>query len=345
VKPFLLTILLLGALVHRTPGQIRQRSVGNCTVFTIPFRGDTVTFAVAGPPAELKKRKPILLFRQGSLPIPLFTIAAKTGQPALTELPSTYYTHQSEYHILMIAKAGLPLVVQESYLDTLFGGIPKPAMYPAAYHAHNYLDYYVDQSNAVLDFVLKQPWSDPQRVVLVGGSEGYQVSIKTAYTNPRITHLIAFSGTLEGRRQAQIREARASGYGGGSTPEAAQQAVEALQQEWAAVCRDSMNVTATFGDANRSIYSFSHNQNLTYLLALEIPICILYGTADVRSTSNDSLPLEFARHGKTNLTLKAYLNHDHTFHQLTYDANGRVINKSYNGAAVQRDYFAWLKQH
>ncbi|MBC8155173.1 MAG: hypothetical protein H7Z72_19970, partial [Bacteroidetes bacterium] len=59
--------------------------------------------------------------------------------------------------------------------------------------------------------------------------------------------------------------------------------------------------------------------------------------------SNDTLPLEFARHGKTNLTVKAYPNHDHTFHKITYDLHGKAIDRVYNGVAVEKDYFNWLQ--
>jgi dienelactone hydrolase len=247
----------------------------------------------------------------------------------------------------MIAKPGVPLVVEDAYLDTLFSTMnhPKQHMYTAKYYAHNFLDYYVRQTNTVLDFVLSQPWADTKRVVVIGGSEGYHVSIKTAHTNPAVTHLIAFSGLLDGRIQGQIRQARAQGLTGEITPDESQRLVESFQRQWEAVCKDSLNTQTTYGDPNRTIFSFSHGQNLNYLLSLNIPIYITYGTADVAATANDILPLEFARRGKTNLTLKAYPAHDHTFHRLIYDGKGHVTGKEYNGLVVQRDYFDWLAQH
>ena len=344
---YLLPFLLVTLLTSPAFCQPTQRSLGDYTVFTIPFRGDSITFAVVAKKGELNKRKPIFLFRQGSLPIPLFTINPKTNRPALTELPATCYDHEAEYYSIMIAKPGIPLVVNDSYLDTLFStrSAPKTGMYPAAYQSRNYLDYYVDQTNTVLRFVLSQPWADPKRVVVAGGSEGYHVAIKTAYTNPQVTHLIGFSGNLDGRFQSILRTERMKGYTGEYTQDEAQRRVEALQNEWAALCRDSLNTSAVEGDPNRTMYSFSHGHNQDFLLALTIPICILYGTADVGATSNDGLPLEFARRGKTNLTLRAYPNHDHTFHKLTYDSGGKVIDKFHNGAAVEKDYFEWLSQH
>jgi hypothetical protein len=344
---FLLAILFVSTLTNPVFSQSSQRALGDYTVFTIPFQSDSITFAVVAKKGELNNRKPIFLFRQGSLPIPLFTINPKTSRPALTELPRTCYDHEAEYYSIMIAKPGIPLVVNDSYLDTLFSSpsAPKTGMYPAAYQTRNYLDYYVDQTNAVLRFVLSQPWADPKRVVIAGGSEGYHVAIKTAYTNPQVTHLIGFSGNLDGRFQSILLTERMKGYTGEYTQEEAQRRVEDLQKDWAALCRDSLNTNAAEGDPNRTMYSFSHGHNPDFLLALTIPVCILYGTADVGATSNDVLPLAFSRRGKTNLTLRAYPNHDHTFHKLTFDASGKVVDKVYNGAAVEKDYFDWLSQH
>ncbi len=341
----LLFLLLLPYFVQAQ--QAVKRYVGGYTTFTIPFEDDSLTFAVVAKEGELRSRKPIFLFRQGSLPIPLFTINPTNNRPSLTELPKVCYDHEADYNFIMIAKPGVSLVQNDAYLDTLFTtrNRPKSAQYPRQYLAHNYLEHYVRQVNAVLDFVLKQPWADPRRVVMGGGSEGYHVAIKAAYTNPRITHLIAFSGGLEGRYQSIIRTERSKQYSGEYTPEEAQQSVEELQQQWVEICRDSLNTNAVAGDPNRTQYSFSHGNNLHYLLNLNIPIWIGYGTADVGSSSNDILPLEFARRGKTNLTLRAYPAHDHTFFKLTYGSEGKVIDKTYNGDAVTKDYFDWLKQH
>lgn len=347
VKFVFIMALLFASSVDILFGQHSQRFIGGYTVFTIPFNGDSITFAVVARKGELTVKKPIFLFRQGSLPIPLFTINPKNNRPSLTELPITCYDHEAEFYSIMIAKPGVPLIEQDAYLDTLFNtrNNPKPAMYPPKYQAHNYLDYYVGQTNAVLNFVLKQPWADTKRVVLIGGSEGYFVAIKTAYSNPSITHLIAFSGFLDGRQQGILREERMKGYTGEYTQEEAQRSVEGLQQQWLQICRDSLSTSAKVGDPPRTTYSFSHGQNQNYLLSLTIPILIIYGTADVGAISNDVLPLEFARHGKKNLTVKAYPDHDHTFYKITYGSDGKAISKVYNGVAVEKHYFQWLREH
>lgn len=346
MKAFVLTALLSVSCFGSAFSQYLPQYVGGYTVFTIPFEKDSVTFAIVARKGDLEAKKPIFLFRQGSLPIPLFTMNPKNNRPSLSELPITCYDHEAEYHSIMIAKPGVPLIGNDGYLDTLFAtrGNPKMSMYPPNYLENNYLDYYVRQTNAVLKFVLDQPWADTSRVVLAGGSEGYNVAIKTAYTNPKVTHLIAFSGFLNGRHQGIMQEERTKGYMGEYTQQQAQESVAGLQEEWLRICADSLNTTAERGDPNRTTYSFSVDYK-NFLLPLKIPILILYGTADVAATSNDALPLEFARLGKKNLTVKAYPNHDHTFYKLTYDGQGKVTGKVYNGVAVEKDYFQWLGEH
>lgn len=346
MKFLLIAACLILSTSNSLIAQYTQQAVGGYTVFTIPFEGDSVTFAVVAKPGGLSARKPIFLFRQGSLPIPLFTINPKNNRPSLTELPITCYDHEADYYCIMIAKPGVPLIETDAYLDTLFTtrNNPKSGMYPPTYQGHNYLDYYVRQTNRVLQFVLGQPWADTKQVIIAGGSEGYAVAIKTAYTNDQITHLIAFSGFLDGRQQGIMRQERMKGYTGEYTQEQAHERVEELQQQWMQICADSLNTSAKVGDPNRTTYSFSVDYR-GYLLALNIPILILYGTADIGATSNDSLPLEFARLGKQNLTLKAYPNHDHTFYRLSYDSCGKVVKRVYNGVAVERDYFQWINEH
>ncbi|MVM35182.1 hypothetical protein GO755_34480 [Spirosoma sp. HMF4905] len=67
MRYLVLTVLLSSLIVNLAIGQHTQRHIGDYTVFTIPFEGDSITFAVVARKGELTKRKPIFLFRQGSL--------------------------------------------------------------------------------------------------------------------------------------------------------------------------------------------------------------------------------------------------------------------------------------
>ena len=89
-------------------------------------------------------------------------------------------------------------------------------------------------------------------------------------------------------------------------------------------------------------HSFS-TKNLDNLLKINTPLYIAYGTEDGEVTIGlDYLPLDFIENGKRNLSLKAYVNHDHQFYELKKDTSGKVIDKIFQGDKVSQDFMDWL---
>jgi hypothetical protein len=332
-------ILFLSAAL-RTIGQDLVNN--QYSVFRIPAGQDTTTFVVVGNRDELKKRKPLLIFRQGSLPIPLFG-RYKRGISAII-FPFKAQKYMSNYHIVAIAKPGVALLADSATMARTVE-TRDPSFSSQKYLDHNYLDFYVDQTNQVIDYLLKQPFVDPSKVAICGGSEGYPIAIKVAATNQKVTHLIGFSGLLEGRWQAQLRETRERANAGEYAQQQAQQAIESMYAYWQEVLKNPTSTAPSGGDTNYATYSFSTSNTLEHLLSLNIPIYICYGTADRTASLNDLLPLEFARKGKTNLTLKPYLDYDHNFYQLVRDGKGQVVDQVYKGDEVAGDYLNWLNSH
>lgn len=312
------------------------------SVFKIPVGKDTTTFIIVGNKGDLKKRKPLLIFRQGSMPIPLFGIY-KRGISAII-FPFKVKDYVKDYHVVAIAKPGVALMADSATMaQTVETRDPKFSS--RNYLDHNYLDFYVNQTSQVIDYLVKQPFIDKAKIAICGGSEGYPVSIKVAATNRNITHLIAFSGLLEGRWQAQLRETRERANMGEYTQQQAQEAIESMYAYWREVLKNPTSTKSEGGDTPYATYSFSTSKNLEHLLSLNIPIYICYGTADLAASLNDLLPIEFASKGKNNLTLKPYLDYDHTFFQFKRDDKGKVIDKVYKGDEVAQDYMNWLKTH
>lgn len=311
------------------------------SVFRILAGQDTTTFIVMGNQDELKKRKPLLIFRQGSMPIPLFG-RYQRGTAAII-FPFKVKDYLNQYHIVAIAKPGVALMADSATMARTVE-TRDPRFSSQKYLDHNYLDFYVNQTNQVINYLLKQPFIDKAKVAICGGSEGYPIAIKVAATNCNVTHLIGFSGLLEGRWQAQLRETRERANLGEYTQQQAQEAIESMYAYWREVLKNPTSTKSEGGDTPYATYSFSTSRNLEHLLSLRIPIYICYGTADLSSSLNDLLPIEFASRGKTNLTLKPYLDYDHTFFQLVRDDKGKVIDKVYKGDEVAGEYMNWLNE-
>lgn len=318
-----------------------------CQVFHLHDGKDTTTFIIFGTQEDLKVKKPLFLFRQGSQPMPL--IVQDSGKYYLIASPFHFRTYKDSYHFVMVQKPGVRLVATQQFLDgyqeAMRTGKPTPEYISQKYTENNYRERYVAQCNQVINFLIKQPWVDTRKVVFCGGSEGFTVGADlVANYNRHITHTILFSGHVGRRFENPIFDTRQQIEKGQLSPEDGQKQIESLYAWWADIQKHPTALTNAPADTYRAWKSFSI-RNLDNLLRINTPLYIAYGTADREiAIGLDYLPLEFIELGKTNLTLKAYHDHDHQFFKLKRDTNGQIIDKEYNGEAVAKDWMDWLDQ-
>ncbi len=311
--------LLVLALLATSPGagqsllQPSQAVEGlDVRLYALPTAHDTIAF-IKSPAAEAQ-RKPVLLFLQGSLPRPLIT-ELPNGRQFIANYNFDYAAVGRAYHLVMISMPHTPAVAAFNELNPQHCWVPDTAQPNALaphYLAANYLDNYVRRAQAVLNYVLAQPWADASRVVAFGHSQGAQVGARLAAEDARITHLAYASGTPIGRFQGYIKSARLQALTGAMTHQQAQEAIDALYAQWQWLADNPTSADARYADLPATTLSFSQN-HLQQLLTLDLPLYVVYGTADVAATSCDVLPLLFAQVGKTNLTMKPLVGLNHNF--------------------------------
>lgn len=316
-----------------------------CQVFHIPNGKDTTTFVIFGTKDDLNVKKPLFLFRQGSRPTPF--IIRDSSRYYLAG-PFRFRDYKSDYHFAIIQKPGVRLVADKVYFDAYQKAIDQPnppeEFVSRTYLANNYRERYVQQCSQVIDYLVKQPWIDARKVVYCGGSEGFDVGADLVATHNRhITHTILFSGSTNRRFGVVVQQIRAQIDQGEKSFDEGQAQLDKMYQVWADICANPTSTDKRFGDTYRAWYSFSQ-PSLLNLLAIKTPLYIAYGTADREMTSGlDVLPLEFTARGKNNLTLKPYFDHDHMFFKLKRNTSGKVIDRTYNGDAVAKDWMDWLR--
>jgi hypothetical protein len=84
-----------------------------CQVFHLPNGKDTTTFIVYGTKEDLKIKKPLFFFRQGSRPYPLMEIyQAKYYLFS----PFRLEPYKNDYHFVMVKKSGTPLMADSTYM-------------------------------------------------------------------------------------------------------------------------------------------------------------------------------------------------------------------------------------
>jgi dienelactone hydrolase len=337
---FIFGLLLPGCLLAQT-----TTLDSLCQVYHLPAGKDTITFVIYGTKADLKQRKPLFLLRQGSRPQPF--LFQERGRYYMGG-PFRFATYKADYHFVMIAKPGVRLVAdstfQAGYEVAMKNGDSSGTYRSPQYQANNYRQRYVADCDRVISFLVRQPFVDARKVVYCGGSEGFTVGADlVANVNRYVTHTILFSGHAGRRFENWIFPVRKQVREGKLSPEEGQKTINAAYQAWADILKNPTATARPFGDTNRAWVSFSEPA-LPNLLKINTPLYIAYGTADEEiATHLDYLPLDFIEKGKTNLTLRPYHDHDHQFFRLRRDTQGNVIGQDYNGDAVAKDWFEWLK--
>jgi dienelactone hydrolase len=338
-KTILLALLFLQSIAGFSQ---TQKLEDVCQVFHLPDGKDTTTFVVWGSKESLKIKKPLFFFRQGSRPEPLIEIE---GGKYYLRFPFAVESFKDKYHLVMVQKSGTRLVADSTYLQAFNEGMKTgdSRFLTKIYQENNNLDKATAQCNQVINYLVKQPWIDTKKIVFCGGSEGFTVGANlVANFNKSVTHTILFSGHAGRRFEYEIYRNRQAVREGKMTAEEAQKQIEELYKGWEDVCKYPKSIDKSFGDTYYAWHSFS-TKNLDNLLKINTPLYIAYGTEDGEVTIGlDYLPLDFIEKGKKNLTLKAYVNHDHQFVELKKDASGKVVDKVYQGDKVSGDFMEWL---
>jgi dienelactone hydrolase len=297
------------------------------------FRGDKVDILIKSKMGDEQKKKPIFLFCQGSLPIPLIKYQ---GEHSYSVFPFKTDSLEIDYHIVIIGKPYVPLIAEVNTLGQNFVyEDPKTGKIPKKYSDRNLLDYYVDRALEVILFVEKLPYVDNKKLVVAGHSEGSTIASKFATRSKSITHLIYASGNPLGRIMAIIGQGRAIETDTDSTRYG-----EDEFDYWEQTVKNRNDINDKNGDTYKATYVFSRPP-IQYLQKLTIPVLVCYGTKDYSSPYNDYLRVEMIRQGKKNFTFKSYIGLEHNFFPLT--DKGEPNYEMFNWDRIANEWWKWLK--
>jgi dienelactone hydrolase len=278
---------------------------------------------------EEQKKKPVFLFCQGSLPQPLIKYE---GEHAYSVFPFKTDSLESEYHIVIISKPFIPVVVEAKLLGANFiYRDPATGKIPKQYSTKNLLDYYVERNLQVLLFLQKLPFIDNAKLILAGHSEGSTIAAKLATKSKLVTHLIYASGSPLGRIMAMIGRDRAN-----ETDSV--RYCEATFEYWEQTVQNKNDIDDGNGDTYKTTYDFSIPP-IQYLQQLTIPVLVCYGTKDYSAPHNDYLRVEMIRQRKKNFTFRAYIGLEHNFFAVT--EKGQPDYDKFNWDSIANDWRRW----
>jgi dienelactone hydrolase len=324
-------LLLLCLLAHSllSFGQLKTPADFGYRHLRMRYQRDTVDILVLSKKGEEGKRKPVVFLAQGSTPRPVILYDEKG---AFRLIPIQMDSLLARYHLVVVAKPGMPLVGDTRQLGPGgFAGNLKTGLLPAKYCQNNHLTYYVQRNYAVLRYLVRQPWVQADDITAMGHSEGSAIVARMARRPRHLRRVIYLSGSPLGRILTQVSGSRMDSDSVGAAY---------LFNRWRQVVA-APNEVACYGDSNRLIYSLSTPANpLDDLLHSRLPVFVGYGTRDPAAMQNDYLQLEAMRRAKTNLTFHAYLEVEHNFFGFT---NGQVDYEKGQWDRVARDFLSWMR--
>ncbi len=297
------------------------------------YNGDTVDILIKSKKGEEQKKKPLFLFCQGSLPIPLIIKYNENGKQGIYNV-FVFNTDSlcNDYHLAIIGKPYIPLIADQKTLNNDLTFSDSLTQFPKKYIERNLLDYYVQRNIAVVKFLQRQNWISNTKLVVAGHSEGSTVAAKMALVFPKVTQLIYSGGNPLGRILTIIEGQRANET---DTTKYAEEGIK----NWENIVATPTNMDASNGDTYKATFEFSIPP-IQYLQKLKIPVLICYGTKDFSSPFNDYFRVETIRQKKKNFTFKAYIGTEHNYFPLK--VNGETNYDIFNWDKVANDWRSWL---
>jgi esterase/lipase len=211
---------------------------------------------------------------------------------------------------------------------------------PKNYWKKKTLDFRVSRVDQVIKHIQAFVF-DPDKIVVVGISQGCDVVAKLGTVNKDITHIGFWASGGHNQLTDFITMARKDVYRGKITEERAQVIVDSLLTQFDVMYKDPSPDKFWDDNSYLSYVSFSEPP-LQSLLQIDIPLHVAIGTADenVPVESAYIIPIEFMKYGKTNLTFKHYKNYDHGFIEIL--PNGEQVDRF---DEVTKEFFEWVKKN
>jgi pimeloyl-ACP methyl ester carboxylesterase len=306
--------------------------------FNLKQKNDIIDFIVIDTKLDVKK--PIFLFCQGSLPLPLFVQPENEKMwmigGGITNFD--YLKIIEKYHLIVISMPYTPVVVGEKNVNESYCYVPdttKPEQFVNEYVKADFLENYEKRAKAVLNFLQKQTWVDNSKLVVAGHSQGSKVATLITLNNRKVTHLGLFSSNPFGRIDQLIRNYRKSAEKKEITWKEADEKIEEKYQMF----RDCYDKSRSISDPNLLAWKSFSRPIINDWLRIKVPTYLTYGTNDIASDLCDLVPLFYIQKGKTNLTFKRYLNLDHNFYEVK--DGGEVDYDKGHWEDVMNEFLQW----
>lgn len=296
----------------------------------IPFREGTMNLYVSSRNGEFTRKKPLFLHTVSFGPVPIYRKTESGTSNCLFVAPDLL---NDDYHYAVITYPGVPFIANGELQEN------------AAYIDAADLWSFAAANSTAIDFLYGQPWADSRKIVVCGASSGADIAAKVAAINGKVTHVGCFAGCGLTQMHNFVTHVRKKVRAGVLNEADGEREISDLYDSFRAIVSSPDSKDKQWGGHTYKLwYSFFSEPPVENLLRLSIPIYYAKGTEDTSSgiEGTDIIPLEFIRHGKTNLTYKVWWGCDHSFNRIIRGTRGE-ITKQYLHDRVVVEFMDWLK--
>ena len=280
--------------------------------------------------ASLDSIESFLIYIQGSGPQPLFNIQRDSlGYQMFSSVPFDLELIPEKFALILVSKKSIPFcVVDEPEYQA-----------PESYFVNEKLDYRVFQNDKVVkDLANKYPQF--KKMIILGHSEGSDVSAKLCIINADVTHLAYWAGGGNSQfYDFPLFISKEINAGKISQEEGLDQ-YKVLINQYKLMMSEKDSIHKRWYDNSFTRWAHFSEPPIKSLIQLDIPIYLAMGMNDMAVPIESAMliPVEFARLEKDNLTYKFYPNLDHSFNELTEE--GEYIS---HWDEVFLELVTWLK--
>jgi pimeloyl-ACP methyl ester carboxylesterase len=287
--------------------------------FELKTGRDTINFVVLSDDYDVKK--PVLIFLQGSTPVPLAVDYNYNNERDLLVFSflkgTTIEELKRKYHLVAISMPTVPLVVDVKNLDANVWYVKEKepeSIFHTEYHIANVMSNYVKRTKKVIDYLYKQSWANKNHISVFGHSQGAKIALLASVNNKKVYKVGFSGGNPFGRTDHTLRGWRYAALMNGEHDQE-QHYIDSFYRAWEDMVKNPSSLEIEYADANRTWLSFDEPL-IPYFLKLKQPIYVCYGTVDPKSVMCDVLPIYFISAGKQNLTMKPYPGLEHNYCQV-----------------------------
>jgi predicted esterase len=342
-----LTIFITSCVSQDQNGQLTEKNTLNESTclklkdldvfqYTIANSQDSIQYIKIG--TDTTTVKPTIIFLQGSLPVPL-VIDFKDFKHV--NIPFKYNDLLEDFHLIEISMPRTPIETEMKNLNSQYCFVTDTSIensFKKDYLKDNYLDNYVLRTNEVILDLLNKNWIDKEQIHIVGHSQGAKIATVVASQNENVASVSLLGFNAYGRFDENIRRERNKMRHNQITGEEYLANLDYHYQKW----EDINQKPNEYENGNLNWTTFSIDY-IPYMLKIDVPIFVGFGTEDISAENCDLLPIVFIENKKSNLTIKPYIGLEHNF----FEIKGGKPNYQSGGhwTEVINDIKIWKKQN